>query len=314
MPRLRIESKRRALPGVATVIASVILAASTAAAPVTLETSYREVSTFGVLDVAGTADDAFDVNQLTVETPGSLDEQRTTALQAQQSSISALATQVSNVVPESFVLDGAFECVGVLAPGGTLAEGFGASVATLRFRCDASVTLRLAGTLDASGNGRAAIRIDDANNATVFERRAHQATDEFDEVVQLAVGSWVMHVDTGGYGRVDASASTPSAGSFAIVVTFGTVADAGGGVAGHLLSLSPNPMRDESTIACGVGIARGTELVIHDVAGRRVRGLGPVTGVPVRWDARDDRGARVPAGMYLIRAGDRASSRIIVTR
>jgi hypothetical protein len=272
------------------------------------------VSTFGALDVAGSDEDAFEVNELTFELPGPFDEQRTTVLQAQQSSISSLASQVSNVVPESFVLDGAFECSGVLAAGGSLAEGFGVSLAMLRFRLDAPVALRLTGTLEASGNGTTMVRLDDASNGPVFERRAQHATLEFDEVVQLGAGSWVLHVQTGGYGRADPSGSTPSAGRFAAVAAFATAADAGGPFAGRGLTLAPNPMRDEATIRCGLGIARGMELVVHDVAGRRVRGLGVVTGPPVRWDARDDRGARVPAGVYLVRAGRVAAARVIVGR
>jgi hypothetical protein len=281
---------------------------------VTLESLHREVSTFGVLDVAGTADDVFEVNEIAVDVAGPFDDSRTTALAAQQSSISSRASQVSNVVPESFVLDGEFESAGVLGPGGLLAEGFGVSVAIVRFVLDAPEELRLTGTLEASGNGTTVLRLDDASGTAVFERQALRSTVGVDATVPLGVGAWTLYVQAGGYGRADANGSTPSAGRFAAVAVFGIAADAGANILDRRLACAPNPMRHESVIRCGLGIARGTELVVHDVAGRRVRRLGPVTGAPMRWDARDDRGVRVPAGVYLVRAGDATSGRVIVTR
>ncbi len=50
---------------------------------------------------------------------------------------------------------------------------------------------------------------------------------------------------------------------------------------------------------------RGCELTVHDVAGRVVRRLDggalPAGRHPIAWDARDDGGRRVPAGVYLVR-------------
>jgi hypothetical protein len=311
MPNRPIHSDLQALLAIA---AAAVLAATTAAASVTLESLHREVSTFGVLDVAGTADDAFEVNEIAFDFAGPFDDSRMTALEAQQSSISSRASQVSNVVPESFVLDGEFESAGVLGPGGLLAEGFGVSLAMVRFRLDAPGELRLTGTLEASGNGVTSLRLDAASGATVFERQALRTTLEIDATVPLGVGVWTVHVQAGGYGRADASGSTPSAGRFAAVADFGIAADAGTNGLDRGIACTPNPMRHESVIRCGLGITRGTELVVHDVAGRRVRRLGPVNHAPVRWDACDDRGVRVPAGMYLVRAGSVTSGRVIVTR
>jgi flagellar hook assembly protein FlgD len=61
-------------------------------------------------------------------------------------------------------------------------------------------------------------------------------------------------------------------------------------------------------LAFGVPLAQGgaaLELAIYDLAGRRVRTVarGPArAGRDVaRWDMRDGRGARVPAGVFLVR-------------
>ena len=67
----------------------------------------------------------------------------------------------------------------------------------------------------------------------------------------------------------------------------------------------PNPMRGDLSIA--FALARGSQarLALYDLAGRRVRTIldaslaaGPRSE---RWDGRDARGARAPAGLYLLR-------------
>jgi hypothetical protein len=69
----------------------------------------------------------------------------------------------------------------------------------------------------------------------------------------------------------------------------------------------PNPARGEITTAISAGVPSELTLTVLDLAGRRVatpfqgRVLGRHT---VTWDARDARGVRVPAGLYLLRLSD----------
>ncbi len=83
----------------------------------------------------------------------------------------------------------------------------------------------------------------------------------------------------------------------------------------------PNPMSGRTRIGFALAGGAPTRVTIYDVAGRRVRelvdgSLGPGEHA-FDWDATDDRGRRVAAGVYLVRleSGEvRASRKIIVLR
>jgi hypothetical protein len=85
-----------------------------------------------------------------------------------------------------------------------------------------------------------------------------------------------------------------------------------------LANARPNPFNPSTTIGYRVLQAGPVELVIHDVAGTRVRTLvsGFVTAGyhDVTWDGRDDRGARVASGVYLyrLRSGAHAETKKMV--
>ncbi|MFN0150131.1 MAG: FlgD immunoglobulin-like domain containing protein [bacterium] len=91
-----------------------------------------------------------------------------------------------------------------------------------------------------------------------------------------------------------------------------------------LLSVSPNPApRGEARVSYRVGTDLfAAEVAIYDVAGRRVRMLASGRLAPgvreVAWDGLDDRGARVPAGVYFVRSAvsgaEVASRRLVVVR
>ncbi len=84
------------------------------------------------------------------------------------------------------------------------------------------------------------------------------------------------------------------------------------------LALVANPARGDVRFRCAAARA-GRRLVIHDLAGRRVRAIDVPSGATaVAWDARDAAGARVAAGLYLARlaAGEGARDvvRFVLTR
>ncbi|MBK8167677.1 MAG: lamin tail domain-containing protein [bacterium] len=67
----------------------------------------------------------------------------------------------------------------------------------------------------------------------------------------------------------------------------------------------PNPFNPQTEIRFELGKAQDVGVVIFDVRGRRVRTLheGPLAAghVALRWDGRDDNGARLPSGVYSAR-------------
>lgn len=79
--------------------------------------------------------------------------------------------------------------------------------------------------------------------------------------------------------------------------------------AGTGLTVLPTPAR----IGTGVlvtGAEASTEVRIFDADGRRVRTLdrGPV----VRWNLHDEKGAAVPAGVYMIRSGSKIGRAVVI--
>jgi len=83
----------------------------------------------------------------------------------------------------------------------------------------------------------------------------------------------------------------------------------------RLLNCAPNPSSRVATVSYELGHAGPVELTIHDVSGRLVRRLASGYRTPGRydvgWNATDDRGRRMPAGIYFLRfsADGLASSR-----
>jgi hypothetical protein len=88
----------------------------------------------------------------------------------------------------------------------------------------------------------------------------------------------------------------------------------------RLASAAPNPARTGVRLALDLPNRGGVSAVVHDAAGRRARVLLDRVAFEaghhtIAWDAHDERGSRVPTGIYWIsvRAGDeRASRRVVV--
>jgi hypothetical protein len=80
----------------------------------------------------------------------------------------------------------------------------------------------------------------------------------------------------------------------------------------------PNPVREAAEIRFDLPAAAAVSLEIYDVTGRRVRvlesGSRPAGRHSARWDARDDTGLRVAAGIYFYRlsAGEHRDIRKLV--
>jgi hypothetical protein len=96
--------------------------------------------------------------------------------------------------------------------------------------------------------------------------------------------------------------------------------DVGTPLACRLSGPWPNPARSSARWSYVLTVAGPVELVAFDVAGRRVRriagGLRAAGQGEIAWDLRDDAGARVAPGMYLVRAalgGQTTVRRLAVT-
>jgi len=83
----------------------------------------------------------------------------------------------------------------------------------------------------------------------------------------------------------------------------------------RLLNCSPSPFRRMATVSYELGQAGPVDLTVRDVSGRLVRRLESGYRSPGRydvgWNATDDRGREMPAGIYFLRfvAGSEVSSR-----
>ena len=108
------------------------------------------------------------------------------------------------------------------------------------------------------------------------------------------------------YANVDSCVSSALAG----------VGDPGASVSG--LRAAPDPARSDVQLHFALATPARVQLVVCDVAGRRVRGLLdgalPAGEQVVAWDGRGDDGARVRPGAYfaVLREGERAVTRRMV--
>jgi hypothetical protein len=126
----------------------------------------------------------------------------------------------------------------------------------------------------------------------------------------------VLAIDSGG----DSTAAT--APHFAFEVPAWVSVDPGGRVLPLRFAVSqnaPNPFVRRTVIELALPQRTTAKLVVHDVAGRRVRTLVDQlleAGVHhVEWDGRDDNGAAMPAGVYFYAAtagAERMTKRMIL--
>ncbi len=97
----------------------------------------------------------------------------------------------------------------------------------------------------------------------------------------------------------------------------------GPGASGYSLRAAPNPFHGETTLELSnpERTARPATVTAHDLAGRRIatpwQGEIPPGTKRLTWDGRDEQGARVRPGLYLLRSdvgGVRCSLRVVILR
>lgn len=90
----------------------------------------------------------------------------------------------------------------------------------------------------------------------------------------------------------------------------------------HLNPLAPNPLREGAEVSFSLGPPSGNvSLGVYDVSGRKIRslceGYQPAGEHRIFWDGRDDRGQRVPGGVFFLRlsaGGKELTQRAVVLR
>ncbi len=93
----------------------------------------------------------------------------------------------------------------------------------------------------------------------------------------------------------------------------------GSGDASRALIVTPNPFRSSAQIAIGQDL-KPTGVKVYDITGRLVRDLSTnvsPTANTVRWDANDDHGQAVPAGLYFIQlelGADKVTEKALLLR
>ncbi len=134
--------------------------------------------------------------------------------------------------------------------------------------------------------------------------------------------SWIDEAPTGGYYLVVAVDDTGHVGGYSAKLE--TTTDAGGGDTPRALAvtgITPNPFNPRTKIAFAVPQAGLVNVRIHDMRGRVVKTLvsgDMAAGRHERvWEGRDDDGAPVATGVYLVRVhdGDRvATAKVVLTK
>jgi hypothetical protein len=76
----------------------------------------------------------------------------------------------------------------------------------------------------------------------------------------------------------------------------------------RIVNAQPNPFTTETTLRVEGAVPGSLSAAVYDVAGRRIREIGGPGSDAIVWDGRDDRGVRVPAGVYWIRVSDGTAS------
>ena len=126
----------------------------------------------------------------------------------------------------------------------------------------------------------------------------------------------MLSISTSGFGQALPEGEFPATGNFELSFAPMRPASVDGPLAQiSAPSVAPNPVRQDTEITFQGPAPLGRELSVVAANGRLVRSLGPVRDGALRWDARNDDGTPVPAGVYFVRVeGTSLQARAVVLR
>lgn len=309
------------LPGFPASLPAAILTAvpTDARAAVIPISQTREVSAFASISAADGGESQFDSQQQSSPDPGSFSDSVTARVEDGATLAEGFAIQSSTIEPGLIQANGRFHARAELADGSPFAEGMGFTKLTHRFQVEGTTPYTIAGTLEGAGAGRAFVSLVRLNSGAIIYLTAEDAVLPVYAQGVLEAGIYDVSVWTFGFGQAIApDQNNPASGRFQMSLTFADPLTVPEETAAPAPCAWPNPLRTQTTISLdGSGRGRiggGSEVLILDVAGRRIRSLGRPEGDRVVWDARDDSGGLVAPGVYFIRAGDRPGARVLVLR
>jgi len=120
------------------------------------------------------------------------------------------------------------------------------------------------------------------------------------------------------YDGSPASASTFEGATTRLRIPAGIVGfpDGPGAPAAPSLRVAPNPSLAGGTIAFSASLAGASQVLVYDLAGRRVGAAALVAAdggrAEARWTARDERGVALAPGVYFARAGRAPAQRLVL--
>lgn len=222
--------------------------------------------------------------------------------------------QVSEISATGVTASGGFASAATLGTTAEFAEALGSTGLTFRFDATSVTHVRIAGTLTATGGGRATVTLVGPGDL-LLHIFAEAESRYVDQLFALAPGVHEMTLSTGGYGQALPTGEFPSTGGFelSLSVVAPAAVDLTGDPTANPLRVVPNPMSTHTEIRFSGNAAMGRPLLVFDGSGRRIRDLGNVTVPTISWNGRDDRGEPVPHGVYFLRVpGTPISARAIV--
>jgi hypothetical protein len=297
-----------------------ILVATPAHTAVTFDSQRRDVSVFATISLPE-GENPFCSDEVISEDSGVFAETIDCQVGEQGSQATALAGQLSYISPQFFIAEGSFDAHAEISGEADFAEGLGATRFVSEFTADATTGIHFVATLYAGGNGATNIVFRVKDGEIFVLRTIHgDDSDEVDEWFTLDPGSYELTFVTSGYGQaLPEGGGSPASGSFSGSIEFPTAAIATPpptNAEGHLTPIAvPNPLRTATTLFPASGTTSGDhEILVLDLSGRLIRRFVNVGPAGVTWDARDNDGRPVAAGVYLARGGNGAATRVVVLR
>jgi hypothetical protein len=307
----------RDLPVLAVIGLAAILA-TPAAASVTPVSQQRTVSTFALISYPG-QEGPFCSDQKSLEEQGAFAETIECHVEEEDGSrATGSAAQLSYIFPDVFLAEGSIQANSDISGAADFAEGLGLSRFVSRFLVDETTEVRVRATLFAGGNGRTNMAFTSGGGEILIQRSLQEESGEVDEVFALDPGTYELTLSASGYGQALPDGGGEDAfGSFSSSIEFPSAGvETPAEAAGRLSpTVAPNPVRDGATlIPSAAADPADREIIVLDLAGRRIRRFPDVGPSGVAWDARDEHGRPVAAGVYWVGGRRGPSTRVVVLR
>jgi hypothetical protein len=260
--------------------------------PIEFDRSVQSVAIIGDSGGAEVDDDAVPFGGA-----GLFDEQSGVSLTHPGAAASSLAQQTSTMDPTTVVAVGGFTTSASISEPDATAEAFGLSTLVYRFEVTTPTSFVATGSIEATGQGRASVFLVSAT-ARPIELEIQNGVLSIDEEGMLDPDSYVLQVNTSGWGQHFPAHQAPASGGFDVVIDLAPTVDVPSGSTPIApVAVSPNPARGPVRITTPRAVS-GVTIVGAD--GRIVRELSLRPTTSFVWDGRDALGRETAPGIYFI--------------